>query len=51
MQDISVSAQPTVGHGKSIEAVFFIKVAIDFFLIVLAYFFSYLVRFEFSLSS
>jgi len=35
---------------KSIDTVFFIKIAIDLFLIVLAYFFSYLVRFEFSLS-
>ncbi len=35
---------------KSIDIVFFIKIAIDLFLIVLAYFFSYLVRFEFSLS-
>ena len=35
---------------KSIDTIFFIKVAIDLFLIIIAYFFSYLVRFEFSIS-
>ena len=35
---------------KSIDTIFFIKVAIDLFLIVFSYFFSYLVRFEFSIS-
>jgi FlaA1/EpsC-like NDP-sugar epimerase len=35
---------------KSIDTIFFIKVAIDLFLVFFSYFFSYLVRFEFSIS-